>query len=311
MAAMTRPGVGQLIRQRRDEARRSQLDLALDVGVSARHLGFVELGRSRPSPGLLLAIARGLQVPLRERNEWLLAAGYAPRYPENPLSGPALARIRDALRGLLDAHDPFPGIVVNRRWDVELSNNAARRLVAGIPPQVRGIPTNIFRVMLHPAGLAACTANFGSWSGCLLRQLHFLSLSDHEAALLADEISAWPQIPPRSTWGRLAPDEEPEPVMTWQVQLGGKDLSMYTIMSSFGTPTDITVSELSIELFFPADQATEHQLIRQAKPSRPARTPPVPPASAELSDARQATGENEHGNDTSVPVNARTASDNT
>jgi transcriptional regulator with XRE-family HTH domain len=271
MTVMTRPSVGQLIRRRRDEARRSQLDLALDIGVSARHLGFVELDRSRPSPGLLMAIARGLDVPLRERNQWLLAAGYAPRYPENPLAGPALARIRDALRGILDAHDPFPGVVVNRRWDVQLSNTAARRLVAPIPADVRGVPTNIFRVMLHPAGLAACTANFASWSGCLLRQLHLLSLTDHEAATLADEISAWPQIPPRPTWGRLAPDEEPEPVMTWQVQLGGQDLSMYTIMSSFGTPTDITVSELSIELFFPADQATEDQLIRQAKPSRPAR----------------------------------------
>jgi len=273
MAAMTRPSVGQLIRQRREEARRSQLDLALAVGVSARHLGFVELGRSRPSPGLLLAIAGDLEVPLRERNEWLLAAGYAPRYPENPLAGPVLARIRNALRGLLDAHDPFPGVVVNRRWDVELSNNAARRLVAEIPADVGGAPTNIFRVMLHPAGLAACTANFASWSGCLLRQLHLLSLSDHEAAALADEISAWPQIPPRLTWGRLAADEEPEPVTTWQVRIGGQDLSMYTIMSSFGTPADITVSELSIELFFPADQATEDQLIRQAKRNRPVRAP--------------------------------------
>jgi transcriptional regulator with XRE-family HTH domain len=265
MTVMTRPGVGQLIRQRRDEARRSQLDLALAVGVSARHLGFVELGRSRPSPGLLLAIARSLEVPLRERNEWLLAAGYAPHYPENPLAGPGLARIRDSLRGLLDAHDPFPGVVVNRQWDVQLSNNAARRLIAPIPADVRGVPTNIFRVMLHPAGLAACTANFASWSGCLLRQLHLLSLSDHQAAALADEIAGWPQVPPRPTWGRIAPDEERQPVMTWQVQLGGQDLSMYTMMSSFGTPTDITVSELSIELFFPADQATEDQLIRQAK----------------------------------------------
>jgi len=265
MTVMTRPGVGQLIRQRRDEARRSQLDLALAVGVSARHLGFVELGRSRPSPGLLLAIARSLEVPLRERNEWLLAAGYAPHYPENPLAGPGLARIRDSLRSLLDAHDPFPGVVVNRQWDVQLSNNAARRLIAPIPADVRGVPTNIFRVMLHPAGLAACTANFASWSGCLLRQLHLLSLSDHQAAALADEIAGWPQVPPRPTWGRIAPDEERQPVMTWQVQLGGQDLSMYTMMSSFGTPTDITVSELSIELFFPADQATEDQLIRQAK----------------------------------------------
>jgi hypothetical protein len=116
--------------------------------------------------------------------------------------------------------------------------------------------------MLHPAGLAACTANFASWSRCLLRQFHLLSLTDPDAALLADEISAWPQIPPRPTWGRLAPDEEPEPVLTWQVRLGGQNLTMYTIMSSFGTAADITVSELSIELFFPADQVTQDQLIR-------------------------------------------------
>lgn len=259
---MTVPAVGSLIRQRRAQTRRSQLQLALEAGVSARHLGFVELGRSRPSPGLVLAIAECLHVPLRERNRWLIAAGHAPRYPQTPLAGPALARIRDSLQHLLDAHDPYPGVVVDRRWDVQLANAAARRLAAGIPAIVRGDPTNIFRVALHSAGLAAHTSNPASWPGYLLRQLHLIALDDQEAAALADEIARWPAIPPRATWGHLAAPGEPDPVMAWHMRLGGIDVALYTIMSSFGTPADITLAELTIELFFPADQQTEDQLRR-------------------------------------------------
>ena len=257
---MTRPTVGPLIRERRVQTRRSQLQLALDVGVSARHLGFVELGRSTPSPELLLAIAECLEVPMRERNRWLTAAGHAPRYQESPLDGPTLARIRRSLQDLLDAHDPCPGVVVDRRWDVRLSNGAARRLVEGIPDEVRGVPTNLFRVALHPAGLAGRTLNFASWSAHLLRQLHRLTPGNDELAALAAEIATWPAIPPRSTWGQAAPDDEPDPVMTWQIRLDGRDYSMYSVMSTFGTPADITLSELTIELFFPANQATQDYL---------------------------------------------------
>jgi transcriptional regulator with XRE-family HTH domain len=257
---VTRPTVGPLIRERRVATRRSQLQLALDVGMSARHLGFVELGRSTPSPELLLAIAECLDVPLRERNRWLISAGHAPRYPESPLTGPALARIRESLQGLLDAHDPFPGVVVDRCWNVRLSNAAASRLVEGIPDDARGVPTNLFRVALHPAGLAGRTRNFASWSAHLLRQLHRLALGNGEMAALAAEIATWPAIPARSTWGQLEPHVEPDPVLTWQVQIGGQVYSLYSVMSTFGTPADITLSELTIELFFPADQATRGQL---------------------------------------------------
>lgn len=259
---MTVPAVGSLIRQRRVQTRRSQLQLALEAGVSARHLGFVELGRARPSPGLLIAIAECLQVSLRERNRWLIAAGHAPRYPETPLTEPALARIRDSLQDLIDAHDPYPGVVVDRRWNVQLTNAAARQLAVGIPPEIRGDPTNIFRVALHPAGLAASAGNLASWKAYLLRQLHLIALDDQEAAALADEIAHWPAIPSRDSWGNLPAPGEPDPVMTWHIRLGGKDLSLYTIMSSFGTPADITLAELTIELFFPADQQTEDQLRR-------------------------------------------------
>ena len=258
---MARNRVGPLIRDRRVATRRSQLRLALDVGVSARHLGFVELGRSRPSPELLLAIANCLEVPLRERNQWLLAAGYAPRYPETPLAGPALARVRDSLQALLDAHDPYPGVVVDRLWDVRLSNAAARTLVAAVPEAVRGTPVNIFRTALHPDGLAGRTRNFAEWSAYLLRQLQLLAVGDPDAAALAAEIATWPGIPPRDTWSRATPDgDSPDPVLSWQVRLGDRGYALYTIMSTIGTPNDITLAELTVELFFPADSATEDQL---------------------------------------------------
>ncbi|HEX3590408.1 MAG TPA: helix-turn-helix transcriptional regulator [Pseudonocardiaceae bacterium] len=260
---MPRSRVGPLIRDRRVASRRSQLQLALDAGVSTRHLGFVELDKSRPSPELLLAIADCLEVPLRERNQWLLAAGHAPRYPETPLAGPELARVRGSLQALLDAHDPYPGVVVDRRWDVRLTNAAARTLVAGIPAEVRGTPTNIFRAALHPDGLASHTRNFAEWSAYLLRQLHLLAVADPEAAALATEIATWQGIPPRATWHRATRDGNgTDPVLTWQVRLGDRDHALYTIMSTIGTPNDITLAELTVELFFPADPATERLLRR-------------------------------------------------
>lgn len=236
------------------------MGLALDAGVSARHLGFVELGRSRPSPELLMTLARCLEIPLRETNQWLLAAGYAPRYHETALSAPALARIRRDLQALLDAHHPYPGVVVDRRFDVQLANASARALLEAFPADVRGEPANIFRVALHPSGFAASTVNFDAWSAHLLRQLHLLALEDPEASALAEEIATWPSIPPRTTWAQGPAVDEVDPVMTWRVRMDGQELAFYTIMSTFGTPTDITVAELTVELFFPADRATEERL---------------------------------------------------
>src|SRR5918911_3433837 len=145
-------GVGPLLRDWRHRRRRSQLDLALDVGVSPRHLSFVETGRSKPSPELLLALAELLEVPLRERNAFLLAAGYAPRYPQTPLEDPAMARVRTAVQRLLDSHDPYPGVAVDRLWNVVLANQAARRLVTHLPAALTGPPLNVFRACLHPDG---------------------------------------------------------------------------------------------------------------------------------------------------------------
>jgi transcriptional regulator with XRE-family HTH domain len=259
--------VGHLIRRQRGLARRSQMDLAHEIGISPRHLSFVELGKSKPSRGLLMTIAQHLDLPLRERNDWLLAAGYAPRYPETPLTGPKLSRVRASLQALLHTHDPFPGIAIDQQWNVQLSNHAARRLVSGIPEEARGVPTNIFRAALHPAGLAGRTRNFPQWSAYLLRRLDraVVRIQDTRLAALADEIATWPTIPERGTWSHLASDETDDPVLSWQLELGGEELSMFSILSTFGTPMDVTLSDLSIELFFPADEQTETILRRHAQ----------------------------------------------
>ncbi|MEV0716848.1 helix-turn-helix transcriptional regulator [Asanoa sp. NPDC050611] len=254
---MTDSTVGELIRRQRGMARRSQLDLAHEIGVSPRHLSFVELGKSKPSAGLLMRIADHLDLPLRERNDWLLAAGYAPRYPETPLN--SLSRIRASLQALLDAHDPFPGVAIDRRWNVRLSNRAARRLVAGIPAAARGEPVNLFRAALHPAGFAGRTRNFPQWSAYLLRRLDraVARTQDPWLAALSDEIAGWPGIPDRPTWGHPPPADADDPVLSWQLELGGAELSMFSLLSTFGTPIDVTLADLSIELFFPADDHTE------------------------------------------------------
>src|SRR5436309_6248083 len=159
------------MREWRTRRRRSQLDLSLDVGVSTRHLSFVETGRSRPSPELVLALADHLDVPLRERNTMLLAAGYAPRYSQTSLDDSAMARVRASLQRMLDAHDPYPGVVIDRQWNVVLANRAAGALTVGLPAELAGPPLNVYRVCLHPDGLAARTLNFAEWANYLLRQL--------------------------------------------------------------------------------------------------------------------------------------------
>ncbi|MEU5566775.1 helix-turn-helix domain-containing protein [Micromonospora musae] len=263
---MTAAKVGDLIRRQRGLARRSQLDLAYEIGISPRHLSFVELGKSKPSAGLLMKIAQHLDLPLRERNDWLLAAGYAPRYPETSLSGPELSRIRASVQALLDTHDPYPGLAIDRQWNVQLSNRAARRLVAGIPEEVRGVPTNIFRTALHPDGLAGRTRNFPQWSAYLLRRLDRAAVRTQDPSLaeLADEIATWPTIPQRRTWSNLPSEKVDDPVLSWRLELGGEELSMFSLLSTFGTAVDVTLSDLSVELFFPADEHTETILRRRA-----------------------------------------------
>lgn len=264
---MSEHAVGTLLRHWRTRRGRSQMALALDVGVSPRHLSFVETGRSRPSAELLLALSEELSVPLRERNVLLLAAGYAPRYTESALGDAALVRVRAALQRMLDTHHPYPGVVIDRAWNIVLANRAAEAMVADLPPHLLGPPVNVFRACLHPDGLAARTRNFAEWSAYLLEQMSRTAALTGDPALsrLLDEVMAYPTVAGGAVQSRPAADE---PTLLVPLRLdagGGRELSLFTTLTTFGTPRDITLAELSVELFFPADDASD-ALLRQASP---------------------------------------------
>ena len=260
----TTRGVGPLVRDWRRRRRRSQLDLALEAGVSPRHLSFVETGRSKPSPELLLALAELLDVPLRERNAFLLAAGYAPRYPQTPLEDPAMARVRAAVQRLLAGHDPYPGVAVDRLWNVVLANDAARWLVTRLPAGLAGPPLNVFRACLHPDGLAQHTLNLPEWAAYLVGQLHRLQVltPDPDVSKLAEEVAKYPSVAGLGDWREAATSDEPALLVPWRLRLDGVHLSLFTTLTTFGTPHDITLAELAVELFYPADEDTEAALRR-------------------------------------------------
>lgn len=254
--------MGPLLRDWRRRRRRSQLDLALEVGVSPRHLSWVETGRSRPSPELVLALAGGLDVPLRERNTLLLAAGHAPRYPVRPLDADELGPARDALRRMLDAHDPYPGVVIDRAWNIVLANAAATALTADLPAELR---SNVFRLCLHPDGLARRTLNLTEWAGHLLHQLRRTVALTGDPALVAleAEVRGYPGL----EVDRPSALERVPLLVPVRLALGdGRALSMFTTLTTFGTPGDVTLDELAVELFYPADAESAAVLRAPADP---------------------------------------------
>lgn len=255
-------------RQRRG---RSQENLALQVGVSTRHLSFVETGRAKPSPEVLLALAAGLDVPLRERNTLLLAAGYAPRYRETALDDHTMAHVRRTLERLLDRHSPYPGAVLDRHWNVVLVNAAANRMTQHVPPEVLGPPTNVFRLCLHPEGLAKDTLNFGELADFLLRQLQQLRTRAHDDDVeqLANELLAYPNVAVRDHSRHATLGGEPLLLVPWQLDINGVRQSYLITLTKFATPQDITLDELTVELFYPADDATETALRASSEDLQP------------------------------------------
>lgn len=259
---MSGSAVGELVREWRTRRRRSQLDLALDVGVSTRHLSCVETGRARPSAELVLALAHHLEVPLRERNTLLLAAGFAPRFTQRSLDDPSMASVRASIQRMLDAHDPYPGVVIDRAWNVVLANRAGLGLAAGLPDHLLGPPFNVYRVCLHPDGLARRTANFADWASYLLGQLRRSVVLTGDPALVAleAEVLAYPDV------AQVAPllgapmgDTSPI-VVPFRLSTPLGVVSTITTLTTFGTPLDVTVDELAVELFFPADDASDRLL---------------------------------------------------
>lgn len=256
---MTSSAVGTLVRAWRHRRSRSQLDVAHEIGVSPKHLSFVETGRSRPSPELIESIGIHLEIPLRERNAMLLAAGFAPRHGHTPLDDPAMATVAASLQRLVDVHEPFPGLVLDRHWNVVLANAAAGALAALLPAHLAGPPMNVFRASLHPDGLARHTIDFDRWAAYLLARLHRLATLTGNAGLvdIEREVSAYPNLVglrERVDW--TVPEDVPSLLVPFRLEIDGVELSMFTTLATFGTPLDIILDELAVELFFPTDQAT-------------------------------------------------------
>jgi transcriptional regulator with XRE-family HTH domain len=252
--------VGDHLRQWRQRRHLSQLDLAGDAEISARHLSFVETGRAAPSRDMVLKLAERLEVPLRERNVLLVAAGFAPAFPQRSLDDPALKSARAAIDIVLRAHEPNPALAYDRHWNLVSANRMVMPLLEGIPARLLGQPFNILRLAFHPEALAARTVNLAEWCGHLLERLHRQceATADPELIRLYRDLKAFP-IPARS--GPLPPDTVAIP---FKMRHAGDVLSFFSTTMVFGTPVDVTLSELALETFFPADDFTAERMRRMA-----------------------------------------------
>ena len=267
MVAQSVPSsVGQLLRDWRTRRRLSQLELASAAGISARHLSFVETGRARPSREMVLHLAEHLDVPLRERNPLLIAAGYAPTYHATEFDAPEMSTVRTAVDGLLAGHEPYPAILVDRRWQLVSANTVAGVLVEDVSPTLLEPPCNVLRVSLHPDGLAPRIVNLAEWAdhivGNLRRQVAITGdpgLRELEVEL-AGYAAAMGVVP--------APNlEAPRAVaMPMRLRTERGELALMTMIATFGTALDITLTELSIETFLPADAATAAALQARVTP---------------------------------------------
>jgi transcriptional regulator with XRE-family HTH domain len=256
MTAMTRD-VGGLIREWRRRRRLSQLDLASEAEISQRHLSFLESGRSRPSRDMLLHLAEQLGVPLRERNVLLTAAGFAPAYPERAFDDPEMAAARAVVAQVLAAHEPFPALAVDRHWTMLAANRAVAPLLEGMAPWLLRPPVNVLRLGLHPEGLAPRVVNLPEWRAHILERLRRQAEQTADPALLALLSELW-ALPGRAAArvdhvaGAVA--------IPLRLRSPAGELAFLSTTTVFGTPVDVTLSELAIEAFLPADGATAEAL---------------------------------------------------
>ena len=256
MHRVPRP-VGEQLREWRQRRHLSQLDLAALADVSARHLSFIETGRSLPSRAMLLRLGDRLDVPLRERNALFVAAGFAPIYSERRLGDPALAQAHNAIALLLRGHEPYPALAVDRHWNLQAANRALAPFLKGVAPELLAPPVNVLRLSLHPDGVAPRIANLGQWRAHLLQRLErqVETSGDPQLQALHAELLAYP-----------APEEEEEPadpaaiVVPMRMRSEVGELSFLSTTTVFGTPVEVSLSELAIESFFPADAKTARVL---------------------------------------------------
>jgi transcriptional regulator with XRE-family HTH domain len=248
--------IGDHLREWRQRRRISQLDLAGEADISARHLSFVETGRAMPSREMVLKLAERLDVPLRERNVLLVSAGYAPAFPQRSLEDPALKSARQAIDLVLKAHEPNPALAYDRHWNLVSANRMVAPLLDGIPQRLLGQPFNVLRLAFHPEALAPRTVNLAEWCGHLLERLHRQceATADPELIQLYNDLKSYP-IPARS-----APLSKDDVAIPFKLRHEGEILSFFSTTMVFGTPVDITLSEMALETFFPADERTAERL---------------------------------------------------
>ncbi len=253
--------LGERLRAWRARRGSSQMALALAADVSPRHLSFVETGRSKASVDLVLQLAKALNLGLRDCNELLLAAGFAPRFPETAFDADAMTSVRAAVQRLLGAHEPYPGVALDRYWNVVHGNRAATRMLALLPESLKVPRVNMIRAALHPEGFAAMTENLEAWAGHLVEALERLADAslDPGLAALRDEVRGYPNLRPLNL-RQETPQAQPRGhalVLPCVMHIGGQRLSLISTKLAFSTALDVTLSELVVELFYPNDEATE------------------------------------------------------
>lgn len=261
MATAIRP-FGDLLREWRQRRRKSQLGLACEAEISTRHLSFLETGRARPSREMVLHLAERLDIPLRGRNTLLSAAGFAPIFAERGLDDPAFGPFREAVDLVLKGHEPYPALAVDRHWSLVAANRAVMRLVDVVDPALLAPPANVLRLSLHPAGLAPRIANLAEWRGHLLARLRrqIDATADPALASLLEELHSYP-APGRDD---EIPGMNPPAgavIVPLRISAGGVVLNLFSTTTVFGTPLDITLAELALECFYPADPATAASLV--------------------------------------------------
>jgi transcriptional regulator with XRE-family HTH domain len=265
MLAPAKP-VGDLLREWRQRRRMSQLDLALEAEVSTRHLSFVESGRAQPSRQMVMNLAERLEVPLRERNVLLVAAGFAPVFRERALQDPALASARAAVDLVLKGHEPYPALAIDRHWTMVAANAAVARLIGAVEPSLLNPHVNVLRLSLHPRGLAPRIANLPQWRAHLLERLQrqIEVSADPVLAALLEELQAYPAPRGSSPRKANAAAELAGVVVPLQLVTEAGTLALFSTTTVFGTPVDVTLSELALECFYPADTAAAEALRRMA-----------------------------------------------
>ncbi len=257
------PHVGELLRQWRQRRRLSQLELACEAEISSRHLCFLETGRSLPSREMLLHLSRTLDIPLRDRNLLMLAGGYAPVFKETPLQDSDLQLARQAVELMINGHEPYPALAFDRRWTLVTQNKAHARLLRGVDAELMQPPVNVLRLALHPDGLAPRIVNLAEFRGYVFKRLRrdMAMTDDPLPARLLEEFDGYPKPDGHGPTEATATDSRYTGVVVrLQLIIEGASLSLFTASTVFGTPLDITLSELAIESYFPANQRTADTL---------------------------------------------------